>query len=111
MFPDGDWNGPVNALPAATTTVVVGAGASGVTVTVTGGAGGAACADVICAHVAGARGVAWTAVEPVREQPATKTAPSATINTALRIAPVRGFMSLAFLVVEPVGVLDGKGAG
>jgi hypothetical protein len=45
-------------------------------------------------EVIGATGVTWTAVEPVREQPATSTAPSATINTALRIAPDRGFMSL-----------------
>src|SRR5882757_10066262 len=98
MFPDGDWNGPVDALPATTT--VVGAGAYGVTVTVgaaTGvaaGAGDGACVDVIGAHVAGATGVAWTAVEPVREQPATSAAPTATMNTALRIAPDRGFMPL-----------------
>jgi hypothetical protein len=88
MFPDGDWNGPVDTGRATTT--VDGAGAFTVTVTVgvalgvdadTGAVVGAK-GDVIGANVAGSSDVAWTAVEPVPEQPVSITAVSATTDSA-----------------------------
>ena len=123
MFPEGDWNGPVDAGRATTT--VDGAGAFTVTVTVgvalgvdadTGAVVGAS-GDVIGANVAGPSGVAWTAVEPVPEQPVSITAASATTDSAPGSAMARVARDRVFMPCRPpfssstFGCCDGKRAG
>jgi hypothetical protein len=115
MFPEGDWNGPVDA--GCATTTVDGAGAFTVGVALGVYADTGANGDVIGTNVAGLSDVAWTAVEPVPEHPVSITAASATTDTALgsamaRVARDRVFMSCRLpFRRNRFGCCDGKRAG